>query len=231
MLTIEQALASEPGETIKVSGAIVATGNGADREIVLASALMESYPPQAGGAILPVTGLDLESLVGLSSTEGQPDLAPVTWSDYQVVLGGVIKDGVLEVQSTPQVVEATSGDVQVRFSPVTEPLTAGTTVWWAFDVQNTGSEPVILTFSSGQRADIVLSQDGEEKYRWSAGKAFTEAIETFTGAPGQIFPIVLNDEFGVTSGDYDLVATVTATVGPEGTAQPLPELTMTVTVY
>lgn len=231
VLTIEQALASEPGETIKVSGAIVATGSGADREIVLASALLESYPPQAGGAILPVTGLDLESLVGLSSTEDQPDLAPVTWSDYQVVLGGVMKDGVLEVQSTPQVVEATSGDVQVRFSPVTEPLTAGTTVWWAFDVQNNGSEPVVLTFSSGQRADIVLSQDGEEKYRWSADKAFTEAIETFTGAPGQIFPIVLNDEFGVAPGNYDLVATVTATVGPEGTAQPLPELTMTVTVY
>ena len=76
VLTIEQALAAEPGETIKVSGAIVATGSGTDADIVLTSVLLESYPPQAGGAILPVTGLDLESLVGLNSTIDQPDLSP-----------------------------------------------------------------------------------------------------------------------------------------------------------
>ena len=232
VLTIEQALAAEPGEPIKVTGAIVATGSDADAKIVLASALLESYPPQAGGATLPVTGLDLASLVGLSSTAGQPDMASVTWSDYPVVLEGVIKEGVLQVQGTPRVAEATSGDVRVRFSPVSEPLLADAgTVWWAFDLQNVGSAPVDLTFSSGQRADVVLSQDGVEKYRWSQGKAFTEAIETFTGEPGQVFPIVLNDQFAVEPGQYDLVATVTATVGPEGAAQPLPELTMQVTVY
>ncbi len=231
VLTIEQALASEPGESIKVSGAIVATGSGPGTEIVLASALLESYPPQAGGATLPVSGLDLGSLVGLSSTAGEADMAAVTWSDYWVVLEGVIEDGVLEVQGAPRVAEITSEDVRLRFSPVSEPLTAGATVWWAFDVQNVGSEPLDLTFSSGQRADVVLSQDGEEKYRWSEGKAFTEAIETFTGSPGEVFPIVLNDEFAVEPGEYDLVATVTATVGPEGSAQPLPELTMTVTVH
>jgi Intracellular proteinase inhibitor len=232
VLTIEQALVAEPGEPIKVTGSIVATGSGADAEIVLASVLLESYPPQAGGATLQVSGLDLASLVGLSSTAGQPDMASVTWSDYPVVLEGVITDGVLEVQGTPRVAEATSGDVRVRFSPVSEPLLADAgTVWWAFDLQNVGGAPVDLTFSSGQRADVVLSQDGVEKYRWSQGKAFTEAIETFTGEPGQVFPIVLNDEFAVEPGQYDLVATVTATVGPEGAAQPLPELTMQVTVY
>jgi hypothetical protein len=232
VLTIEQALATEPGEPIKVTGTIVATGSGADAKIVLASALLESYPPQAGGATLPVTGLDLTSLVGLSSTAGQPDMAPVSWSEYPVVLEGVMNNGVLEVQGTPRMAEATSGDVRVRFSPVSEPLPAGAgTVWWAFDLQNMGSAPVALTFSSGQRADVVLSQDGVEKYRWSRGKAFTEAIETFTGEPGQVFPIVLNDQFAVEPGQYDLVATVTATVGPEGAAQPLPELTMQVTVY
>jgi len=232
VLTIEQALAAEPGEPLKVTGAIVATGTGADAKIVLASVLLESYPPQAGGATLPVSALDLASLVGLSSTAGQSDMAPVTWSDYPVVLEGVMKDGVLEVEGTPRVAEATSGDIRVRFSPVSEPLLADAgIVWWAFDLQNVGSAPVDLTFSSGQRADVILSQDGVEKYRWSQGKAFTEAIETFTGEPGQVFPIVLNDEFALAPGQYDLVATVTATVGPEGAALPLPEVTMQVTVY
>jgi len=231
VLTIEQALASEPGETIKVSGAIVATGSGADVEVVLASALLESYPPQAGGAILPVTGLDLGALVGLSSTEGRPDLAAVSWSDYWVVLEGVMKDRVLEVQSAPRMVETTFGDVHLRFSPVSEPLTAGTTVWWAFDVENNGPGPVDLTFSSGRRADVVLSRDGVEEYRWSADKAFTEAIETVTIAPGEVLPIVMNDAFEAAPGDYDLTATVTATTGPAGTGQPLPALAMGVTVF
>ena len=230
-VTIEQALTSEPGETVKVSGAIVATGSDADEEIVLASVLLESYPPQAGGVILPVKGLDLGSLVGLSSTVNQPDLAPVTWSDYWVVLEGVMASGVLEVQAVPRWVEATFGHVQVRFSPVSEPLTTGSTLWWAFDLKNTGVEPLGLAFSSGQRADVVLSREGVEEYRWSADKVFTEAIETVTIAPGEVLPIVMNDVLGTAPGEYDLAASVTALVGGEGTGQPLPALTMVVTVF
>ncbi len=231
VLTVEQALASESGETVKVSGAIVATGRDTDEEIVLASVLLESYPPQAGGAILPTKGLDLESLVGLSSTIDQPDLAPVTWSDYWVVLEGVIVNGVLEVQGTPRVVETTFGDVHVRFSLVSEPLMTGTTVWWAFDLENTGMEPLDLSFSSGQRADVVLSRGGVEEYRWSADKAFTEAIETVTIAPGEALPIAMNDVLGAAPGEYDLVASVTGMLGGEGTGQPLPALTTVVTVF
>jgi hypothetical protein len=230
VLTVEQALASEPGVTIAVSGAIVSTGSGADVETVLASVLLESYPPQAGGAVLPIADLDLKTLVGLTSTESQTDLAPVTWSDYWVVLEGVMKDGVLEVRKTPPVAEITSGDIRVRFSPVSAPLTEGTTVWWAFDVTNTGAEPLDLIFSSGQRGEIVLSKDGVEAYRWGEGKVFTEAIEAVTLAPGELLPIVMNDTFEVTPGDYDLTAKVTASVEPEATAQDLPALTMTVAV-
>ena len=68
-------------------------------------------------------------------------------------------------------------------------------MWWAFDLENTGMEPLDLSFSSGQRADVVLSREGVEEYRWSADKAFTEAIETVTIAPGEILPIVMNDVF------------------------------------
>ena len=225
VLTIEQALA-DPGRLIRVQGTVVSTGTG----VTLASMLLESYPPQAGGATLPVTGLDLESLVGLSSTAGQPDLAQATWSDYWVVLEGIINDGALEVEKTPRVVEATSAEARVRFSPVTEPLVAGDQVWWAFDVKNLGATPLDLTFSSGQRADVILSLDGTEAYRWSANKVFTEAIETITLEPGEALSIVLNDRLQAAPGEYELTATITAVVGPENATAAFPQLKTTVTV-
>jgi len=48
------------------------------------------------------------------------------------------------------------------------------------------SDPVRLTYASGQRFDIVLkSGDGKEVYRWSDGKAFTLALGTETFGPGE----------------------------------------------
>ena len=226
VLTIEQALAAEPGHLIKVTGAVVATGT----EVSLASVLLESYPPQAGGAILPVKGVALSSLVGLSSTADRPDLAQVTWSDYWVVLEGVLNDGVLEVQTTPRVVETVSAQAKVRFSPAPQPPAAGDPVWWAFDVTNLSQRPLDLTFSSGQRGEVALSQDGVERYRWSAGKAFTQAIETVTLQPGKALSVVLNDTLQVEPGDYELTARVTTAVGPEGATTALPALTTPVRV-
>jgi len=232
MLTIEQALVAGAGKLIKVQGAVVASGT----EVVLASVLRESYPPQAGGAILPVKGLDLESLVGLTSTADQPELAQVTWSDYWVVLEGVVTDGVLQVRKTPRVIEISSAGMRVRFSPVSEPLAAGETLWWAFDVKNTEAMPLDLMFSSGQRGEVVLSQNGVEQYRWSADRAFTEAIETVALDPGKGLSVVLNDTARVTPGEYEVTATITASVGPAGgpgspgSEIPLAELKTVVTV-
>jgi hypothetical protein len=232
VVTIEQALATGPGKLVKVKGAVIAT----EGRVVLASVLLESYPPQAGGPTLPVKGLDLDSLVGLSSTADQPDLAQVTWSDYWVVLEGVIEDGMLAVRKTPRVIETTSAGVRVRFSPVSEPLVAGESLWWAFDIENTGTTPLDVIFSSGQKGEVVLTQDGVEKYRWSAGKAFTEAIETVALQPGKVLSASLNDTARVAPGEYELTAVVTAAVGPvggpgsPGSAIPLPELETAITV-
>ena len=226
------------GGSIRVSGAVVATGG----HVILASVLRESYPPQAGGATLPVTGLNLDALVGLNSTSDRPDLAQATWSDYWVVLEGVVAGGVLEVQKTPRVIESASTEKRVRFSPVSEPLVAGEALWWAFDVKNTEAIPLDLIFSSGQRGEVVLTQSGVEKYRWSAGKAFTEAIQSVPLEPGKALTVVLNDTARVAPGEYELTARVTASVGPAGgpdtpgsgtpgSGIPLPELKTTITVH
>lgn len=96
--------------------------------------------------------------------------------------------------------------------------------------------PLDLIFSSGQRGEVVLAQSGVEKYRWSADKAFTEAIETVALEPAKAYPFVLNDTARVVPGEYELTATVAASVGPAGgfgrpgSGIPLPEIKTTITV-
>lgn len=226
VLTVEQALAAEPGQELNVQGLIFFMAE----KVILASGAMESYPPQPAGPTLAVKGLKPEALVGLSSTDDQSGMIPATWSDYPVVLRGVVKDGVLEVKATPRVVETVEGDLRVRFSPV-EPVRSDETVWWAFDVTNSGSRPVVLTFSNGQRGDVILTQGGVEMYRWSSGKAFTEAIETVTIQPGRSLSVVLNDTITAEPGHYDLTAVVTASAGGGGQVARLPALETTLTVY
>lgn len=232
VLTIEEALADESGWPIQVRGEIVATETG----VVLASGLLESYPPQAAEPSLSVKNLNTDSLVGLSSTAARPEFARVTWSDYPVTLVGIIEDGVLNVRSIPRLVEDTSNGLRIRFSPVPELLVAGEPAWWVFDVANSGTDPVDLIFASGQKGEIVLAQDGVEKYRWSEGKAFTQAIKTVTLAPGGTLPVVLNDTIRVIPGDYDLTATITAFSALSGDSKrlrsrtPLATLRIAVTV-
>lgn len=228
VLTVEQALSAEEGQGLNVQGAIFATGG----QTMLVSAVAESYPPQAGGATLPLKGLDLAGLVGLTSTAGQAGVAEVTWSDYWLVLKGIIQGGVLEVQGIPRVEEDTSpGGIRLRFSPVSEPVSSGDQVWWAFDVTNTGQAPVQLVFSDGQRGDLILSQGDVDAYTWSVGKSFTQGVETVTLEQGKSLSVVLNDTLDVPAGDYDVSARVTAMVGLSGSEAPLPDITSTLTVH
>lgn len=234
VLSIEQALSAEAGSTIRVRGALLVTGVGSETEMVLVSALAESYPPQAGGPTLVLEGFELDELVGLNSTEDRADAAGVTWSDYWFVVEGTIADGALQVKTLPEVVSAEVDGIVVRFSAVGDPYASGETAWWALDIKNAGDVAIRLVFSSGQQGDVVLYQDGAEKYRWSDGKAFTQAIEEVTIQPGAKWSAVLNDVLPVEPGDYALTASVSAALadGPdaEGAGRSLPELSTSITV-
>lgn len=61
------------------------------------------------------------------------------------------------------------------------------TVTFVFRVENTGDSPVGLTFSSGQTADVSVSEQGREEtvWRWSADRMFTQAIRQRTLDPGE----------------------------------------------
>ena len=64
-------------------------------------------------------------------------------------------------------------------------------VAFTLTVRNDGDEPVDLTFSDGQTADVVVREaDGEDGpetvvWRWSEGRMFTQAIRTMSLAPGE----------------------------------------------
>ena len=45
-------------------------------------------------------------------------------------------------------------------------------VEFEFEVTNTSEEPVDLTFSSGKTADVTVSADDSEVWRWSEGQLF-----------------------------------------------------------
>jgi hypothetical protein len=52
-------------------------------------------------------------------------------------------------------------------------------------IRNTGTEPVMYQFSSGQKYDFWAEKDGVEVWRWSKGKMFTQALTSTTVAPGR----------------------------------------------
>jgi hypothetical protein len=101
--------------------------------------------------------------------------------------------------------------LSIGFEP--DPLQPGA-VRWNFSVTNVSEETVTLTFNSGQDGDVVLSQNGEERYRWSADRFFTQAIRTIELAPDEAYHFALEDRLAVEPGSYELVATVDSDPAP-----------------
>lgn len=85
-------------------------------------------------------------------------------------------------------------------------------VAFAFRVVNAGTDPVSVTFRSGQTADLTVYDDTAEMvWRWSSDKMFTQAIETRTLGPGQALEETFTWE-SPPSGSYSAVATLEADV-------------------
>lgn len=75
----------------------------------------------------------------------------------------------------------------MSLEPTLHALDEGDDVEFVFRVTNTGKAPVELTFRSGLVADVVVyDATGEERWRWSDSRMFTQALESETLAPSQI---------------------------------------------
>jgi hypothetical protein len=57
---------------------------------------------------------------------------------------------------------------------------AGRPVTFVVVLENRGADPARLVFPTGQSADLTISRDGSEVWRWSAGQAFTQAVREET---------------------------------------------------
>jgi len=84
-LTVAEALATDAVGVIAVQGFYVDTGSGA----MLCEALAESFPPQCGGASIPLADLSSVDPDGIQTNQG------TSWSDDLVFVVGEIVDGVL----------------------------------------------------------------------------------------------------------------------------------------
>jgi hypothetical protein len=89
-VSVSEALASGGEGLITVQGFLVADDAGAK----LCEALAESYPPQCGGASVPV--VDYEEMVDVPTQNAQG----VTWTDQFLSLTGEVVDGVFVVDPT-----------------------------------------------------------------------------------------------------------------------------------
>lgn len=85
VVTVEELVAdlsATDGDRVRVDGFFLATGN----EAQLCSVVLESYPPQCGGATVRVTGqVPADVLDGLFKTQ-EPELAQAAWG-WVIVTG------------------------------------------------------------------------------------------------------------------------------------------------
>lgn len=64
-------------------------------------------------------------------------------------------------------------------------IEAGDPVSFSLTVTNAGDEPHEVRFRSGLEADFAVSREGEVRWRFSDGRAFTQALSTETFEPGE----------------------------------------------
>src|SRR3989442_8561909 len=100
----------------------------------------------------------------------------------RVVLGAMA----LVAAASPLSVERLESGLRVAASLPRPTYDAGQVVEVSLTARNPGGAPVSVTFTSGQRFDLVIRRPrGDAVWRWSHDKAFIQVIQTLTLQPGQ----------------------------------------------
>ena len=148
----------------------------------------------------------------------------------QVVLGAMV----LVAAASPLRVERLESGLRVAASLPRPTYDAGQVVEVSLTATNTGGAPVSVTFTSGQRFDLVIRRPrGDAVWRWSHDKAFIQVIQAVTLQPGESLSFKIpwdqTDYQGlrVDPGPYQAVAVFLGATG--GTRQiRLPPLAFTI---
>ena len=103
-----------------------------------------------------------------------------------------------------------------------EPLRSGGPVTWTLQVENGGPDPLTLTFRSGKEGDVALVRGGQEAYRWSGTRYFTQAMRQVLLQPGERKTFTLEEKtLPAEAGDYELVAELDSEPAPPPVRRPV----------
>ncbi len=155
-------------------------------------------------------------LVSGSSAPGQ---------DAEWLICGVERVAAGDAATGPVRSARMQGDLQFTLEAAQQVYKTGEPVRMSLTVENTGSQPETLRFSSGQQYDFTVTQAGSEIWRWSADRFFIQALTQFTLAPGakrtfaESWAQKDNDGRQVKPGEYQVQSVLTlsgprAPVGP-----------------
>jgi hypothetical protein len=101
-----------------------------------------------------------------------------------VWLGLVIGILAASAGAQPLTVERTDGGLRVEASLARRTVAPGEPVEVTVAVRNVSNAPVGIVFTSGQRLDLIVRRPrGDEVWRWSHDKAFTQVIQTLLLRP------------------------------------------------
>lgn len=96
-----------------------------------------------------------------------------------VWLGLVIGMLAVAVGAQPLTVERTDGALRLEASLARRVFAIGEPVEVTVTARNVSSAPLGVVFNTGQRLDLIVRRPrGDEVWRWSHDKAFTQAIQT-----------------------------------------------------
>ncbi len=101
---------------------------------------------------------------------------------WVVVVGAVV----LTAAAGPLRVERVEGGLRLDASLSRATYGPGEVVEVAFTATNTANTPLSVTFTSGQRFDLVIRRPrGDAVWQWSSDKAFIQVIQMVTLQPGE----------------------------------------------
>jgi hypothetical protein len=86
------------------------------------------------------------------------------------------------------------------------PLEAGKPATWLLTITNTTDQPIIVSYVSGQIADVVLKKDGKTVYQWGAGRSFTQDghCELIAAHTSVQYHLIEERPMSLPAGTYDL---------------------------
>lgn len=150
----------------------------------------EILPRSSSGASMSTaTPLGKEPRAGLIRNTKRIRLSIGVMSVQAFLIALVVAIAVLAAPGGTVMVDRIEGNLRYEASIAKKAFDPGEAVEVALAVRNTGSSPAPVTFSSGQRYDLVIRRPrGDEVWRWSHDKAFIQVVQTVTLKPGEALP-------------------------------------------